>query len=209
VGGGKLRSNNKIKFHVCLLKIKCLILSLFLFACSPSTEDLYSKAYKLEQKNRYKEAIEVYNRIIKKHSKFQDAFFQKGYCFLQDSNYTKALECFEIVLTKKGIGKNSGLILEMNPDSPFASEEDKHQVKLNEVYYQMAIANYNIDSLKVAYGLFKYCSNKNYNTGNCYIWQGLIWTRYDSINRACDFFQKAKWLNEHDADRFIKEYCNK
>jgi len=157
----------------------------------------------------YKEAIEIYDKIIKKHPKFQDAIFQKGYCFLKDSSYHKALECFELVLVKKGVGKNGGLVLEMNPDSPFASEEDKHQVKLNEVYYQMAIANYNIDSLKVAYGLFKHCGNNNYNTGNCYIWQGLIWTRYDSLNKACDLFKKAKWLNEPDVDRFINEYCKK
>ncbi|OSZ80943.1 hypothetical protein CAP36_06815 [Chitinophagaceae bacterium IBVUCB2] len=193
-----------------LNKLLILILVFLAFAlvcCSPTTEELYTKAYKLEEEKKYKEAIEVYDRIIKKTGKLQDAWFNKGWCYLQDSNYTKALHFFEIVLKMKGVNSGNSVIIEMNPDLPFASEADRHQISLNEVYYQMAIAKYNLDSLAASYRLFKHCSKQNYNTGNCYVWQGLIWTRYDSMDRACGFFQQAKMIGEGEADRFIDEFC--
>ena len=184
-------------------------LLLLIVSCSPSTEDLYDKAYKLRDEGKNKEAIGVFNRIIKRNSKLQDAFFEKGYCHLQDSNYTEALRFFEFVLKMKGVNENNSIIIEMNPEGPFAREEDRHQVPLNNIYYQMAVTKYNMDSLLPSYRLFKYCAQNNFNTGNCYLWQGLIWIRYDSTERACDYFQKALLYGDPEAGQFINDYCRK
>src|SRR6266496_900637 len=108
-----------------------------LISCSPSTEELYIKAKKLQDKKEYSKAIGVYDLIIHREPRFQDATFMKAYCHLQDSNYAKALYYFEFILSMKGVNNGTGFIMEKNPDIPFASEEDKHQISVQEVYYQM------------------------------------------------------------------------
>jgi tetratricopeptide (TPR) repeat protein len=181
----------------------------FLASCSPSTEELYTKADKLIDKKKYTKAIEVYDKIIKRHFKFQDAYFEKGFCYLQDSNYTEALHFFEIVLVMKGLNKESNFIFEENADSPFASEEAKHQVSLGEIFYEVGITKYYMDSLVPSYINFQNAIDHNYDPGNCFAWQGVIWTRYDSLEKACNFFRRSKLLGEPDADRLLKLYCEK
>ncbi len=178
--------------------------SFFVVSCSPTTDELYNTAYNLENEKKFKEAIEVYDKILKRNRQFQDAYLGKGYCYQQDSNYTKALYFFEYT---KSLKMKGAFIFEENANSPFASEEAKHQVPIGRIHYQIAITKYYMDSLRSAYENFQTAIAHNYEIGNCYIWQGLIWMDHDSIQKGCDFFRKAMRVGETDASRFIKMYC--
>jgi tetratricopeptide (TPR) repeat protein len=186
-----------------------LILSAFLVCCSPSTEELYSKADRLIEKEQYAKAIKVYDEILERSPQFQDAYYNKGWCYLQDSNYKRALFFFELVLQMKKPESNSEFIFELNPDSPIATEEENHQIPLNELYYQIAVTKYYMDSIQVSYRTFQRCIDRNYEKGSCFLWQGIIWMDVDSTKIACDLFQKAKFWGEEDAERYLKEYCQK
>lgn len=187
-----------------LIAILISFLSSLFVSCSPSIDELYNIAYNLEGQKKYKEAIEVYNKILQKNHKLQDAYFGKGYCCLQDSNYISALYFFEHTKSLKFIGD---FIFEENKDSPFASEEAKHQVPIGQIYYQIGVTKYYMDSLKSSYENFGNSITYKYKIGDCYLWQGLIWISNDSVQRGCNFFQKALRMGEEDASRFIKKYC--
>ncbi|HEX7846415.1 MAG TPA: tetratricopeptide repeat protein [Chitinophagaceae bacterium] len=178
-----------------------------LFSCSPTTQDLYNKAERLIDKKEYAKAIEIYNKIIRKNPGFQDAHYNKAWCYLQDSNFSKALDHFEYILRMKGIKDDSTqFIIEWNADSPFASEKDKRQIPVDEIYYQIAITKYHMDSLPVAYRGFQRCITKDYLKSDCLIWQGLTWVKAGENTKACELFSKAKYLS-NDADAYIRDYC--
>jgi tetratricopeptide (TPR) repeat protein len=176
-------------------------------SCSPSIDDLYDKAYKLKERKEYKKAIEVFGKITRRNSKLQDAIFEKGYCYLQDSNYTRALHFFEFVLSMKGVNNRTGFILEMNPDSPIASEADRHQVSLGEIYYQIGVAKYCMDSMKSSYQNFKNAIYYKYEVANSYAWLGAIWNATDNKQKACEFFKKSKEMGDEDGKRLSEIYC--
>lgn len=181
----------------------------FLLSCSPSIDDLDKKADKLIEQKKYSEAIKVYDRIIKKNPGLQDAYYNKGYCFLQDSNYAKALVFFNHVLKMKGISEGNNIYIEWNVNSPFASEEDKHQIPADELFFQIGITKYYMDSLGPSYRKFQACIDQGYETAECTLWQGLIWLRADSTGKACNFFERGKLLGSPHADELITEYCKK
>jgi tetratricopeptide (TPR) repeat protein len=182
-------------------------LLLLLVSCSPSTEELYSKAEKLQEQKEYKKAIEVYTKISKGNSKFQDAIYSKAYCYFLDSNYKKALHFYEYLLRVKGYTERDNMIIEQNVNIFESREVIGHEVPLAEVFYQIGVIKYYIDSLSSSYKYLQRSIDRNYEVPNCYLWQGLIWTRVDSLERACSLFQRAKYLEEPDADRLINLYC--
>lgn len=178
----------------------------FYSSCSPSTDSLYEKAYKLEGKGKYKEAIEVYAQIIKRNPKLEDAFLNRGICYLNDSNYTMAHDQFQRLLNKRTRGN---YIYRENNEFFYGSEVAKHEVSTEMLYYHLGIAKYYLDSLSSSYPCFQYAIDHNYDPANSMLWQGLIWTRVDSLGKACSLFGKARFLGDPEAKRFIEEYCDK
>ncbi len=192
------------------MRINQIISVFFLFllvSCSPTTEELYIKAEKFQEQKKYKEAIEVYTKISKRNSKFQDAIFNKGYCYFLDSNYTKALDYYEYLLRKKGVDvKDNGVTIQ-NVNLLENQEVRDHEVSLGEIFYHIGISKYQIDSLYSSNRYLQLAINEKYEGANCYLWQGLIWIRTGKPDKGCDLFYKSKSLGESDADRLLKAYC--
>ncbi len=184
------------------------VLFCFLLSCSPSTKDLYWKADQFMNKRQWSKAIAVYDRILKKNSKMQDAFYFKAYCYREDSNYTQALHFFDVVLRLKGVYSERSFIIEMNPDGPVVSETDRHQVQLDEVYFQIGVTKYYMDSLLPAYQLFQHCIKNDFRKVDCLVFQGLIWVRADSVKKACRSFEEARKMGDTFADTLLKKYCS-
>lgn len=180
-----------------------------LVSCSPGTEELYLKAGKLQEQKKYKEAIEFYTKILKRNSKFQDAVLNKGYCYFMDSNYVKALDYYEYLLRLKGVEETETGVTERNATLLESQEVIDHEVSLGEVYRQVGITKYHLDSLKSAFIYLQRAIDHNNEIANCLMWQGIIWTRTDSVQKCCTFFQRAKELGEADADRLLNLYCQK
>ncbi len=183
-----------------------IITIVWLSGCAPTTDDLYNKAGKLIDKKRYSEAIKVYDQILKKNPGFEDAQLSKAWCYLQDSNYAKAVHFFNLLLDRKNPG-NSEFVFEVNPNGPLATEEDRRKVTRSEIYYHFAVTEYMMDSLRSAYRKFQYCVDNNYEVGTSYIWQGIIWLQSDDSVKACEFFRKSKFSGDKEADYYINEYC--
>jgi tetratricopeptide (TPR) repeat protein len=182
---------------------------LFCFSCKQTNEDLLDKADKLAKQKKYNEAIETYTEVIKRNSKLQAAYYNRGFTYLKIKKYDEALADFNKVMTLQSHGD---FIITYNRDSPFADEEARAQVPYNDALYERAQVKFYMDSLKSSFQDFQTLINSNYEKSNCMVWQGTIWIKDGKPDRACEYFEKAKQLAQTDYDKqeaeeMIKTYC--
>jgi tetratricopeptide (TPR) repeat protein len=77
---------------------KCIFI-LFLFtSCKQTNEQLIAKGTKLYNKEKYKEAIEIYTKVLISNNRLQSAYYNRGLCFIKLENYFKALGDFDTVM---------------------------------------------------------------------------------------------------------------
>lgn len=168
------------------------------------------KAYNLSKQKKYDKAIEVYNKVIKSNNKLQLAYYNRGFAYLGTKNYDKALWDFNKVMALQTYGS---FIMTYDQDSPFADEEAKAQVSYNDALYQRAQVKYFMDSLKSSFIDFQTLVDNSYEEkSNCVLWQGTIYVRNGKIDKACEYFNKAKQFaltddDRNEADKMLKTYC--
>jgi tetratricopeptide (TPR) repeat protein len=80
------------------------VCSILFTACEPTTGELLNQAANLETKEMYKEAAEVYTKVINRNSRIQLAWFRRGICMAHLNNYSVALHDFNKVITLKTPG---------------------------------------------------------------------------------------------------------
>ena len=183
-----------------------------LVACKETNDDLISKANNFSAEKKYKEAIDIYSKIIHQNNKLQLPYYNRGIANFKLDKYPEALSDFEKVISLHTLG-GGNIIFTYNQDSPLASEEAKMQVPYYDVLYQMAQVKYFMDSLKSAYKDFQTLIANNYEEkSNCLLWQGTIWHAGGDSSKACDFFNRAKTvaLNQEDIDeanKMLATYC--
>ncbi|MBK7291805.1 MAG: tetratricopeptide repeat protein [Chitinophagaceae bacterium] len=187
-----------------------LIIALFclgIVSCRTRTEELYSKGENLVEEKKYSEAIEIYNNILKRNSKLQDAYYYKADCYFLDSNYTKALHYYKLLLKKKGVEIEENMISERNVNILESQEVRNHEIPVAEIFYRLGITYYYMDSLSSSFKFLQRSIERKHQIAGSLIWQGLIWTRTESVHKSCDFFQRAKELGDAEGERFLKLFC--
>ena len=197
-----------------MLRISCFLFLIVLFtSCKLTNEELLDTAYTFQKEKKYDKAIETYNQVIKRTRKLQLPFYNRGIIYMELEKYNEALVDFNTVLSLQP--DQNGIILVMNPNSPFASEKDRCQVPRLDVMYQIAQANYYMDSLRSALNGFQTLIANNYEEkSNCLLWAGTIMIRYGKKEKACEYFNSAKLaaITSEDiteADRIFNENCGK
>ncbi|MGZ5133679.1 MAG: tetratricopeptide repeat protein [Chitinophagaceae bacterium] len=186
-----------------------IIYSLFLASCKQTNEQLVQEAVRLASKKKFQEAIAIYTKVVSNNNKIELAYFNRGKCYHNISQYDSALNDFNTILSGK---PTNGIIISINPDSPDAIEEDRAKVPLNDLFYHRAMTKVYMDSMQSAYRDFQMLIDANYKKAFCTIWQGDIWHILGHNEKACRFMQRAKRLATSDeerkeADKKIKEYC--
>lgn len=196
-----------IKTTISILELLFLLVS-----CKQTNDQLFDKAYALTKEKKYNKAIEIYNELIKRNRKLQLAYYNRGFCYMDTKQYSKALADFNAVMD---LQTNGDYIVTFNKDLPYASDEVRAQVPYYDALYERAQAKYFLDSLKSSFIDFQTLVNNNYEEkSNCIIWQGTILVSYRKNEKACEYFERAKSLatNQDDvkeADRYINQYCTK
>ena len=66
--------------------------------CKPTNDQLFDKAFRLINEKQYAAAIPVYNEIILRNKKLQLAFYNRGVCYTNLKEYSKALADFNQVI---------------------------------------------------------------------------------------------------------------
>ena len=189
-----------------------LIFFFLITSCKQSNETLLNKANELDKKGKHDQAIDIYTKIIKRDTRLQLAYFNRGLTYLKTKNYDKALADFNKIMS---LHPNSGgLIYTPNPNSPFANEVDRMWVPYNDALLEGAIAKYYMDSIKSSFNDFQALIDINYQKSNSILWQGMLWIKNGKNDKACETFMTAKQFaltnfDKHNADNMINSYCQK
>jgi len=75
-----------------------IICAILVSACASSAEDLMIEAEKLENQEKFSEAIPLLDQAIKKNPNLLGAFINRGADYAALGNYEKAIENYKIVL---------------------------------------------------------------------------------------------------------------
>jgi len=189
------------------------ILLMFVASCNQTKEELLDEAYQLAKQKKYEVAIQVYTKVIKRNNRMQLAFYNRGIIYLKNKQYRQALFDFDRVMALQ-TNEDGSFKVSYNPDSPFATDEQKAQVPFEDALYQRAQARFYLDSLRGSLMDFQWLIKNEYREkSNCTLWQGSIYIRMRNLEQACISFHKSKELavtedEKLEADRMIRMYCD-
>jgi tetratricopeptide (TPR) repeat protein len=216
-----------------------ILFILFLFtSCDlKSSKDYLNDAEKLEDEQKYKEAIQTLDKAISKDKKFLGAYINRGADKSALGDFKGAIEDYEKVIAldpkntlalfnignnynrlnnyKKAVDyydkametKGGDSYIDYTPNS--FVDMSQFDVPGHEILFQRGIALFYIDSLKKSYTDLKRCIEKDYMKAECYYWIAYIYLKTGQNEIACEHFNKARLLGDTDAEEEIKKYCNK
>ncbi len=209
----------------------------FLSCDFKSAKDYFAEAEKLEEQQKYKEAIPILDKAILKDNKFLGAYINRGadksaigdfkgaiadYEKVTSLDAKNTLAYFNIGNNLKRIGDNKTAVDFYNKafntkggDGIYLDMQPNSFVDLSkfdvpgrEIYFERGIALYQIDSLQKAFYDFQNCIEKNYMVAESSYWIGNIFLIKGKKDKACEYFNKAKLLGDKDAENSILKYCN-
>lgn len=202
-----------------------------------SAKDYFADAEKLEQQQKYKEAILLHDKAILKDKNFLGAYINRGADKSAIGDYKGAITDYEKVISLdpkntlayfntgnnlKRIGDNKSAVdyynkalhtkggnrIYLDLQPNSIIDLGSFDVPGQEILYERGIALYQIDSLKMAFSDFQNCISKNYMIAESNYWIGNIFLESGNKKRACEYFNKAKSLGDNDAENSIQKYCN-
>jgi tetratricopeptide (TPR) repeat protein len=173
--------------------------------CEQTNEQLIHEGSRLLNQGDNAGAIAVFSTVIKRNNKLQVTYYDRALCYSNMKEYDKAIKDLNRILELQGHGP---LVLVMNPNSPFATEEDRSQVPQMTVLFERATVEYYMDSLKSSFIDFKTCLENDYQKSKCYLWMGTIYIRTGNRTKGCDLYQKAMVFGDDEVEKMIKGNCN-
>lgn len=216
-----------------------IILSILAFtSCDFKSSAVYNaEAEKLEQEERFSEAIPLLDKAIEKDPTNIYALINRGVdksiledykgsiedytkvieldsdnalAFLNRGKNKKRLEDYQGAIEdfEKAIKTKGGEMLYMDKvENSFVETGFEFDVTMEEIRYERGIARYNIDSLKLAFEDFNFCVEKHFNKPASIYWRGIIYVAYGMNTEGCADLTEAQKLGDTDAQEMIGKYC--
>ena len=209
----------------------------FLSCDLKSANDYFAEAEKLEQQQKYTEAIAILDKAISKDNKFIGAYINRGADKSAIGDFKGAIADYKKVISFDpkntlayfNIGNNLKRIDDNRAAVDFYNEAfntkggdglyldlkpnsimdlSSFDVPGYAIYYERGIALYLIDSLQKAYSDFQNCIKENFMVAESDYWIGNILLTKGMKDKACEYYIKAKLLGDKDAENNIQKYCN-
>ncbi len=218
--------------------ITYILIILALISCDFKSSEYYNgEAQKLEKEGKYREAIPLLDKAIKKDPQNIYALINSGVdkSILEDykgaiEDYSKIIEIdSDNALAYLNRGKNNNSLENYNGaiedfekaiktkggelfyldkvENSFIETGFEFDVGMEEIRFERGIARYNIDSLRTAFDDFNFCIQKNFELPASYYWRGLIYLAYGRKTEACNDLKKSHELGDPDANGMIEKYC--
>ena len=190
-----------------------LVIGLILSSCRKTNEQLFDEAYGLTKTGQFDKAIKIYTKLLERNDKLQLGYYNRGYCYYSLKQYIKALDDFNRIIDLQTVGGGK-MILTLNSDSPFASEESKYQVSYHDALYQRAQVYFYLEKYNYSFKDFDDLITSGYEEkGNCYLWQGSIILNTGDTSKACLYFINAKKFADNktiegEAEKMVKFCCH-
>ena len=186
------------------MKIKTIFaLALLVSSCRQAPDQLLHKAYIFSQQKKYIEAVGAYTEAIYKDNKLQLAYYNRGQCYYDIKDYTKALADFNTILALK----------KSNNSLPQSSRDTLSDVSPDEALYQWAQVYFYLDSIQNAFKDFQTLVKNNFaEKCTCLLWEGVIWLKAGENEQACQYFKNAQQIavsssEKQQAENMIAAYC--
>jgi len=202
----------------------------------PSAEDLFLEAEKLENQEKYREAIAILDKAIEKDPEFLGAYINRGADYSAMGNYEKAIENYKIVLEKDrinqlaqfNIGNNyarlnkyreaikyyNNILTDINgnpmPELIITDNDGnigEFQVRFYEIAYERGLAYYELKSWDSAFVDFQFCINNKYMIPESKYMCGAIYEIYGMNEKACEEYSIAANTGDQDAKNGMKRVC--
>ena len=165
-----------------------LLLAATILSCKRSIRDLLTEADSLADKERYRDAIDIYSKLLHQNSKIQTAYYNRAFCYKQIGNIDSALKDYTKVLDLQTNG-NARFQIFPNPlTQPDDDDPTNYNADYNDALYQRAMLRYQIDSLKPAFQDFNLLLADSYQISNTNLWLGAIMLRRNEISKAREYF---------------------
>ncbi|KZS40094.1 hypothetical protein AWE51_25500 [Aquimarina aggregata] len=202
-----------------------------------SSEDYNALAEKLEQEERYSEAIKLldiaiekdpeniyaltnravdksilenYRGAIEDYNKIIEIDSDNTLAFLNRGKNKTRLEDYQGAIKdfEKAIKTKGSEMLYVNKvENSIIETGFEFDVAMEEIRYERGIARYNIDSLKLAFDDFNFCLEKSFLKPESLYWRGIIYMSYGMKNEGCIDLNEANKLKNPEAQKMINEYC--
>lgn len=215
-----------------------IIFTATLTSCNfKSSDDYLSDAYKLEQQEKYNDAIILLNKAIEKDPKNIKLLINRGHDKFMLADYKGAIEDNSFVLEKdshsglaflnrgkskerlkdysgaiddfnKAISTKGGELIYLDKvENSLIETGFEYDVKMEEIKLERGITYYYIDSLRKAFEDLNFSIQKNFALSDSYYFRGIIYLRYDMKKEGCEDLNKAKVLGDPDAQDLIDKHC--
>ncbi len=209
-----------------------------LSSCDFKTEqDYLNDAERLSEQKKYKEAIELLDKAIKKNPKYLGAYINRGADKSALGYFEEAIKDYKTVLqidskntlALYNIGNNYKRLENYEKAVEFYNQAfetkggqniyldltqndffgiNEYDVPGYEIFYERGIAYYSMDSLQRALEDINASLHQNYMIADCYFWLGFIYLSTGQTDLGCENLKKSKQLGNKDAEIELKKYCN-
>lgn len=175
------------------------------YSCKPkvlSAKELINNGLDAAAAGNYKLADSLFSAAIKRDPWLKKGFYLRGKVRNQMGEYKLALADLE--KTANLLGKGSGvIILKKNILEP---GDDFWEVDYYDVVYQKGVSYVYLDSLRQAYGCFRYLIDTEFSEkSSCFLWKGEILLAAGDSIKACTEFMNAKATARDTADKRLAD----
>jgi tetratricopeptide (TPR) repeat protein len=175
-------------------------------SCRPSIKQLFLEADNYYKADQYEKALDVCEKIIKKDSTNQLAYYYRGKCYFYLDKNKEALADFNKILSLQPVP--NGLTFRLNRNLPYISDKERYKVYYEEALFERAMTEYYMDSFKNAFHDFRDCIGLGYEPkSDCYRYLGIIYIDYRQNDKGCEMLKKAALEGDTAATTLIGKYC--
>jgi len=173
-----------------------------------SAKELISNGMDSAAIGNYKASVRLLTEAIDRDPWLKKGFFLRGKVRIQLGEYKLAMT--DLVKAESLLSNGSGYIYQKKD----ILEQEDHfwEVDYYDLVYEKGVAYVYLDSLRQAYGCFRYLINAQYKEkSSCFLWKGEIMLAAGDSVKACAEFMNAKVTARDTADRALAEeylkYC--
>ena len=176
------------------------------------SEAYTEKGYCYTMLNKDDSALIVYGQLISYSPKNTLALFNSGNCKYRQGKFEEAINFFNSAMITKGFNPNDSsagqYVLEYTPvGKDLLGINDKFDVPLAEIYYQVGLAHYEVMQIKKAYGYFSNCISDKFNVGQSHYMIGMCWLASNNREKACQAFRTSLINGYKEAEEQFHKTC--
>jgi tetratricopeptide (TPR) repeat protein len=220
-----------------IIRFITISIALILIGCTASYEDRYKEIEKLQSEEKFEEAINQLDELVKDYPNDQYALLDRAVNKSAIENYSSAIEDYNkvisinpkndlakfnkaknlfrlekykqsIVIFNRLFNKNGGGVITITyADNPYF-EDDPFSVSTEEISFEKGRNNIQLENFSQAFDDFELCIQSGFALDISYYWNGYILCASGNVEDGCRYLTLSKNNGDTEAQGLIDKYCN-